>query len=147
MFLKLDLLDIYHQEQMLVYFFIWNSIFAGHAYEGRKARLLSGWEQLQPELRSAFYALQASATHECMSCHLTQDEVIRCQDCGPAAYFCSACCIKAHEHAVLHYPERWTVSISVHIMSQSKLHFLILSFLTNNHATVATFGFLNHFTC
>ena len=82
MFLKLDLLDIYQQEQMLVYFLIMNSIFAGHAYEGRKARLLSGWEQLQPELHSAFYALQAPATHECTSYHVKQDEVIRCRIVG-----------------------------------------------------------------
>ena len=78
-----------------------------------------GWEELRPELYRVFYESKAQDEVECCICsrHMTE-RFIRCEDCGPFAFYCEACCnsthggqsISSHHQLLFHKPKIWTVS-------------------------------------
>lgn len=75
----------------------------------RKADI-RGWEELRKNILSAFTESNAMPRNQlCIVCLHTAAE-FRCQDCGPAVFYCHSCFCSKHENINLfHVAEKWQV--------------------------------------
>ena len=94
---------------------VWPScVFTGgtnSSYALKKQKLLEAWDSIRVNLLNVRLEEMAPASTLCCLCGVIQDcGIIRCQECGPSAYYCEECCVKVHEHIIFHRPKKWNVS-------------------------------------
>lgn len=86
-------------------FLLLPSIQADHTM--KKKKICDKWEELRPLLHTVMLASDFSASFHCGLCSYHVEAIIRCQSCGPRAFFCESCWIQHHRLIVLHQPEIW----------------------------------------
>ncbi|KAK7094446.1 hypothetical protein V1264_006006 [Littorina saxatilis] len=78
----------------------------GTAHSARKTADEDRWSSLRPKLLLARLAALCP-TQKCSHCQGTQEEIIRCLDCGPAVFLCDACSAELHGTLMFHRPYIW----------------------------------------
>ena len=82
------------------------------AHTKRKQKLSEKWNAL----RSGAYRVMIQAhgfypDQNCFTCN-SDSANVRCEQCGPALYMCSTCCINIHSRSHYHhFPEIWQVKL------------------------------------
>ena len=71
-----------------------------------------GWEQLRSSFLTAFTECSAMPPGQlCIVCRQSAAEV-RCQECGPAIFYCHSCFCLKHEYINhFHVAEKWEVQV------------------------------------
>ena len=82
------------------------------AHTKRKQKLSERWNALRSDAYKVMIQAHALFPNQsCFTCN-SDNANVRCEQCGPALYMCSNCCIsihsKSHHH---HFPEIWQVKI------------------------------------
>lgn len=80
-------------------------------YAEKKRKLIVAWEGLRPALITTRIEELSPSTNECCFCNSAEQEIIFCQDCGPAAFYCSSCCERVHTNILFHKPHKWKASL------------------------------------
>lgn len=79
----------------------------------RQQKVAEDWAHMLPNLIQLHADLSEPPTHSCIVCGDEVDEVIVCQDCGPAAAYCDTCFPGAHRLTWHHIPKKWKVCLSM----------------------------------
>ena len=80
---------------------------------------------MRTKLGDALLEAHAPYSYVCVECRKEEDNIVRCVDCGPQAYYCDTCCQDKHKHVVLHIPEKWQVGLTSFIKYKSYTYIYI----------------------
>ena len=82
-------------------------------YELESKASVAGWERVRNGmLRAVTEAACLPLAQSCISCD--KEASLRCQRCGPLAYFCPDCFDQCHHKTnIFHVAEKWEVSETV----------------------------------
>ncbi|KAJ8308655.1 hypothetical protein KUTeg_013529 [Tegillarca granosa] len=82
-------------------------------YEIRKNKIIENWNRVRQVLVDTHIEELSPSSNECCMCKTVVEEIIYCDDCGPTAYYCQACCQRIHAVVVFHTPQIWKGSLYV----------------------------------
>ena len=72
----------------------------------------SAWEEARQELCASSCLSFKSPPETCSFCQ-GPGACYRCEDCGPAIYFCEFCVEKEHTRRPLHHLQKWMVRLTL----------------------------------
>ncbi len=102
-------------------------MFIGLTYKEKKQKISAAWSSLRPSLFRQFVTNAFPVSFQCCVCGCFQEDIIRCSDCGPSAYFCQDCCLKQHMICKLHIHEIWDPQVTT-IIIPAQYHKMHMSF-------------------
>ncbi|CAG2193216.1 unnamed protein product [Mytilus edulis] len=77
-------------------------------YSEKRKMVMEAWDLLMTRIEEFLPAL-----YSCRFCDSQEQEIMYCQDCGPAAYYCYTCCMRIHKNILFHKPHQWKVLVNV----------------------------------
>lgn len=79
-------------------------------YREKREKINEAWSNLRSNLLSSRIEELSPASYFCCLCDSHEETIIFCQDCGPTAYYCNACCQRVHRNILFHMPHKWKVT-------------------------------------
>lgn len=82
-------------------------------YVEKKRKASNKWASVKEEVKKAFIEDECPAIFTCLVCEAEEQDIWRCKDCGPTAYFCTECCRKHHLITLFHKPQQWRNDVCI----------------------------------